>query len=867
MSDTSTNSAAYHAKTPVSVLADNMMRRVLRISDPGNAQEVAQGLSRAYPTETTELNEEIRGLPIGIPAQTMITTATASIASRELAQAQNNIQRDLDFLTGSSQLKEVEVELEGWGETIRTWLADGAAAATQALDAAARDRVFSARRYLLDYAWVSRLVGSQTPGLSIAYRRFARSLDEAAGLLLVSAGETLSQNNYSGDRLLLQAPASELGSRADAAVGALRNLLGATQDSFSPSAWPWGLDAYRRLMERLEKAGHGDIRVLLQENGLRAFTDELVDLASNNTADGLRRLAATHVVALERADRLIMVATDFARESPPMAALLSALQLFVDTFRGGYSTRLISLGRPLLSSAGLFTFGGLDPGTTALQSLVQARAIVAQLNDVLFGVELRVGPAETQFIVDSCLYAIDIAIDLYSVGMNPLGEGAVEQRAAAYGLFMWELLNSDQGLPVLMGPGFRPYMQTTAAWPPSPAIPSPYLLVSTLIGAINTLGLSGLDRQILKNVPTNAPPSSSGLPTPSLAPSALPHDLKTIGQELALIESRHTGLLPLVYALTPGNYDPTHITQIVKQSLRASEAVVGGQLYRRLDVPPPVETALAKGIKTALPPGTPTVIAVSPSSAPASGGTTITLTGSGFTRDAQVMFDSTAGLNLRVESDTTLRVTTPPGVGGVGLIVHTQAGPSATFTFEFVPEVTGVLPSGGWTTGNTLVNITGCGFTKPGGLNQLGVADVLDVYFDGIPLPAGQVVFVSATQIVATSTVGAPGIVDVQVQTLGGISGVNRPSTQFTYSAQPTGLTVSPSSGPASTLVTITATSGDLSSVTHVKFGGPHATQLIMVSATEICAMSPAKKGSVTPVQVVLETPFGDLSAGPYTYT
>jgi hypothetical protein len=140
MSATNSSSAAFDGKTPVSVLADNLMRRVLRITDPRNPKEVAQGLGRAYPTESAELDEEIQGLPIGLPAPALILNGTPpSIASRELVQAQSNIQRDLDFLTGSSQLKEVQVELLGWGETIRTWLADGAAAAPQALDAAARD--------------------------------------------------------------------------------------------------------------------------------------------------------------------------------------------------------------------------------------------------------------------------------------------------------------------------------------------------------------------------------------------------------------------------------------------------------------------------------------------------------------------------------------------------------------------------------------------------------------------------------------------------------------------------------------------------------------------------------------------------------
>src|SRR6202035_4666478 len=98
-----------------------------------NLEEGAQRLGRACPGESAGCGEEIQGLPIGLPAPAlMMTGAPASIASRELIQAQSNIQRDLDFLTGSSQLKEVQVELQGWGETIRTWLADGAAAAPQA---------------------------------------------------------------------------------------------------------------------------------------------------------------------------------------------------------------------------------------------------------------------------------------------------------------------------------------------------------------------------------------------------------------------------------------------------------------------------------------------------------------------------------------------------------------------------------------------------------------------------------------------------------------------------------------------------------------------------------------------------------------
>ena len=862
MSATTSTQAPSNGRTPVSVLADNLLRRALRISDPRNAQEVAQGLSRAYPGESSELDEEIQGLPIGLPAPSLLMNGDApSIASRELIQAQNNIQRDLDFLTGSSQLKEIEVELLGWGETIRTWLADGAAAAPLALDAAARDRVFSARRYLLDYAWVSRLVGGQTPGLSIPYRRFARSLDEAAGLLLVSAGEALAQNNYSGDRLMLQAPASELSARADAASAALRNLSGSVQDAFSPTAWPWGLDSYRKLLERLESAGHGDIRVLLQENGLRAFTDELVDRASDVSGDGLRGLAATHVVALERIRRLIQVGVEFATDSPPLSAFLSALQLFVDTFRGGDATRLITLGRPLLSSAGLFTFGGLDPGTYTLQNLVQYRCMLAQLNDSLFGMDLTQADAEAQFVADSCLYAVDLAIDLYSVGVSPEGQGIIEQRAAAYGLFTWELLAGPTGLLSMFsarGSNLpRPLLPTGSTWPPSAGAPSLNLLTGTLIAAINSLGLSGLPRQIYPTIGNGAAPTVANVGPPSLTATTPDRDLRIIAQELAIMESRHSGLLPLVFALTPGNFDPAQVLAPATQALRAASRLVGGRPSDRLRVPPPVESTLLHGIKTLAPPGAPIVTGLSQPSGPADGGTRLTLTGTGFHGATQVEFvsatGSATGTDLRVYSDASISVVSPPGAGQVNVLVTTPAGQSAPATanqFSYVPAVTGLQPNSGGSSGGTLVRIAGSGFTNAAGV-KFGLAP-------------SQFTVVSDALIIAGSPAGT-GTVDVQVTTGGMLSPIARPADQFSYLNPPTFPASLKLDGSAAggTLVTIQGTG--LREVTAVKFGRHYGTQLDIISDTELCVISPAGTASHTvPINVV--APSGEVQVGNFVY-
>jgi hypothetical protein len=859
--------------TPVSVLADNLMRRVLRINDPSSPVEVAAGLGRAYPLESTELEEEIQGLPIGPPPPATLPMAAPSMAGAEMVQAQNNIQTDLDFLTRSSQLKEVQVELQSWGETIGTWLADGAAGATQALDASARDRVFSARRILLDYARVSRLVGSLTPGLSIAYRRFARSLDEAAGILLVSLGESLAQGNFSGDRLLLQAPASELGARADAAAAALRNLTGSVQDAFSPSAWPWGLDSYRRLLSALENAGHGDIRVLLTENGLRAFTDELINRASSVNGNGLRALAATQVLALERVRRLIEVGAPIADNSPPMAAFISALELFVDTFRGGSAYRLIALGRPLLSSAGLYTFGGPDPGTQTLLSLVQWRSAVAQLNDILFGTDLTAADAQAQFAADTCLYSLDLAVDLYAVAADPQGQGEIEQRAAAYGLFMWQLLTqrsvaggpvTQPGLASLLGDGgaahplLPPGTQLSDA-APLLAVPSIALLEYFITQAISGLGLSGGGQ--IYNVPQFPYPPNS---LPSLVANT-PAQRNRIARELEALRSRHTGFRELVNAVTPGNFDPRSAMQPMEQALSAALVLVGGTPARGLTVPPPVEAALARGVPIT-PFGPPQLNPLAPLSGPAGGGTPVTITGSGMEGASAVTFGPNAVTNFRVASNAQINATSPPGVPGVvNVQVVNAAGASATQPFTYVPQVTNISPNVGPTGGNTIVRVTGLGLTGATVAFVVGNTAVTAAPFAGVG---------TDTELYVVSPAAAnAGPVNVRAQTAAGDVSPITAADQFTYLSQPTVEAVNPAEGPLAGGTPVMITGSGFVGVSGIRFGGAVVSQYVVVSPTEILATSPARRTARgATVQVVVTTSDGPSTpaaagAANFTYT
>ncbi|HVU26032.1 MAG TPA: cadherin-like beta sandwich domain-containing protein [Opitutus sp.] len=75
----------------------------------------------------------------------------------------------------------------------------------------------------------------------------------------------------------------------------------------------------------------------------------------------------------------------------------------------------------------------------------------------------------------------------------------------------------------------------------------------------------------------------------------------------------------------------------------------------------------------------PVVSSVSPASGPLAGGTTVTITGSGFTGATAVTFGATDASDFTVDSDTQITVTAPAGtLGAVDVTVTTAGGTSAT---------------------------------------------------------------------------------------------------------------------------------------------------------------------------------------------
>jgi hypothetical protein len=80
---------------------------------------------------------------------------------------------------------------------------------------------------------------------------------------------------------------------------------------------------------------------------------------------------------------------------------------------------------------------------------------------------------------------------------------------------------------------------------------------------------------------------------------------------------------------------------------------------------------------------------VSPASGSEAGGTTVTITGSGFTDAAAVDFGGTSATSMTVISDTQITATSPAGTGTVHVTVITPGGRSATSTADEFSYVSG----------------------------------------------------------------------------------------------------------------------------------------------------------------------------------
>ena len=114
----------------------------------------------------------------------------------------------------------------------------------------------------------------------------------------------------------------------------------------------------------------------------------------------------------------------------------------------------------------------------------------------------------------------------------------------------------------------------------------------------------------------------------------------------------------------------------------------------------------------------PSIASVSPTSGTTSGGTSVTISGSGFVSGATVTFGGTAA-TVTALTATSITVTTPAhAAGAVSVVVTDPSGQIATlangFTYAAVvtPSISSISPTSGTRNGGTTVTISGSNFVS-----------------------------------------------------------------------------------------------------------------------------------------------------------
>lgn len=263
-------------------------------------------------------------------------------------------------------------------------------------------------------------------------------------------------------------------------------------------------------------------------------------------------------------------------------------------------------------------------------------------------------------------------------------------------------------------------------------------------------------------------------------------------------------------------------------------------------------------------PPVPVISAISPTSGPTTGGTSVTITGLRFTAGVAVLFGSAPATNVNVVSSTSITATTPPASAGiVNLVVRNAEGQTGILlnAFTYVvpapaaPTVSGISPASGSTSGGTHVTIAGTGFTAGATVSFGGTA-------------ATGVTVASATSITATTPARTAGSVDLVVTNTDGQSG--RLTGAFTYVAPPpvapTVTAIAPTSGSTAGGTNVTLTGTGFAAGAAVSFGGIAASSVAAGSSTSIMATTPAQGAGAVDVVVTNADGLSGRLTGGFTY-
>ena len=263
----------------------------------------------------------------------------------------------------------------------------------------------------------------------------------------------------------------------------------------------------------------------------------------------------------------------------------------------------------------------------------------------------------------------------------------------------------------------------------------------------------------------------------------------------------------------------------------------------------------------------PSVTSISPANGSTSGGTAVTITGTEFLTATNVTFGGVAGTNMNVASNTQLTVTTPAGTAGpVDVVVNTELG-SATSAGGFsytAPASLVLMPSTALADGTETMPYTKVTFSVFGGTGAFSYAA------SGDALPAGMTLNGTLGELTGTPASGTAGTYNITVTA----TDLDDPSQTVSRSYvliingdpnAPTITSISPTSDTTAGGSTITITGTNLGAVYWVDFGGTPASNVNVLSATQVTATVPAHAAGVVNVSVSLPNG-GATAVNAFTY-
>ncbi|MGK8508114.1 beta strand repeat-containing protein [Nocardia asiatica] len=327
-------------------------------------------------------------------------------------------------------------------------------------------------------------------------------------------------------------------------------------------------------------------------------------------------------------------------------------------------------------------------------------------------------------------------------------------------------------------------------------------------------------------------------PVPTLTSVAPRFGPETGGNTVTLTGTNLTRTVAVRFGTTPA----TSFTVVSDTQITAVAPARTGNAAITVTTPGGTSNFVAYGYTPV-----PTLTTVAPRFGPTSGGNTVTLTGTNFTRATAVRFGTTPATSFTVVSNTEITAVAPARTGTAAVTVTSPGGTSngVSYTFLAAPTFTAAVPASGPATGGTTVTLTGANLTA-----------TTAVTFGGTP--ASSFTVVSNTQITAVAPAGT-GTVSVTARTPGGTSN----GVSYTYLLVPTLASVVPNTGPVEGGDTVVLTGTNLTGATAVRFGAVAAGSFSVLSDTQISAVVPAGTGTV-PVTVV--TPTGTSNGVLYTY-